>query len=1019
MTGWQYVDGSHTYRATAMVRQDDGSVLLVGAYDASSNVTRKVFTLAAGGTQYRAGEQGAATILSADASTYLVRQPTSTSHYPHATALVSTPTGVISYAWRTFADDGRATIVAHVRPTGGDFATLDVGDGSVIGDPIDLSTYSLGILSAAYRDGQVLLVAQLRRASGNARDTFRQYASDDGGHSFELVEEWSDTSGVGGHHPNVLADTAGFHFLWIDLADGKPYYCRVGSAYTSLFAASRTQVEDAVWADVASDDELVQSGSATVCQDETGTFYALGLVRSSNVDAHMRLSTDGGRTWIDPVDGVDVTGSKWYQPDDDATNGACPLGLSSLAANGQVIVGCRTSTTDLCLIHLGGYTSKPHPSAGFAGFDQRVWGFDLSYVPIVIPDAMDNWTLTASGSPSSTTSITDGALQITAPLTALGNQVRYEYDLGNLDPDRGCWVRYRVRTDDTVTGNGWEQIHFVDVVLADASGTDSRGFRLSSDKDTLRLYQRDDATTFTLLDTVSFTSGYMLEVIAATLDGVLMVWTRTWDPTYTDATVPEQMGSPTEREFVATNGSGYGLPDISSAFGAGTARLQFGSFHDAFDVAEFYELHFAGNTSAPPDVAEMMVPTYLPARAYSTQGTYLGDGVTLTMSGLAEAGDTWTVADAYDYGLEAVEDPSPRRTAKLTPDDASTDRTITWSLSSYHGASDVLGIAFIGSNVGVVGVEVQDASGTWTDFGDVQLAIGPLDASARGAYSVVSAGSDTTDMLFRDGEFDGAEFCADTEHGGSYGTTFRITNTYGGKWGTEASGSKPASLRLSTAGTSVSVAAPPTTWAGSYILPRDAVVLLSLQGILATGVRLTLHPTDDDQPWPLGNTWHLGRVLIGPVLPFPEDTSWGRILETTPNVDVATARDGTRRTRVNGPARRSVEFSWVDAIDTRGASQDTDDPTAHYLDPLGEPVGLERMTPWTVEAIQGWLNGAHQQCVYLPRIESLTEDATVLNRRHQLIFGRVVTPVRLESVQGDEGVDEVFRIPSLTIEEEV
>ena len=90
-------------------------------------------------------------------------------------------------------------------------------------------------------------------------------------------------------------------------------------------------------------------------------------------------------------------------------------------------------------------------------------------------------------------------------------------------------------------------------------------------------------------------------------------------------------------------------------------------------------------------------------------------------------------------------------------------------------------------------------------------------------------------------------------------------------------------------------------------------------------------------------------------------------------------------------------------------------------DGSAKPVGSPAETPYLMEGLVSVLNpdgGPARAVVYLPTIPKAGTTVT-LNRRHQMIAGRVTSPVQIESIQGDEGSDEVWRVASVTIEESV
>jgi hypothetical protein len=173
---------------------------------------------------------------------------------------------------------------------------------------------------------------------------------------------------------------------------------------------------------------------------------------------------------------------------------------------------------------------------------------------------------------------------------------------------------------------------------------------------------------------------------------------------------------------------------------------------------------------------------------------------------------------------------------------------------------------------------------------------------------------------------------------------------------------------------------------------------------------------------PVDDTYEIGVCRPCVVVVHPDDQDWGRTIVTEAQVDVSTLESGHRRTRRRGPPRRAVTFAWTDGIDTTRATSYDDDPDYLKADSGGDPVALVGMSPWQMEGLVPLLDGPDATVVYLPRIEAgppsgLTHSYYL--RRHESIYCRITSPVRLETVQGDENADEVIRIAVVTAEEEV
>jgi hypothetical protein len=134
-----------------------------------------------------------------------------------------------------------------------------------------------------------------------------------------------------------------------------------------------------------------------------------------------------------------------------------------------------------------------------------------------------------------------------------------------------------------------------------------------------------------------------------------------------------------------------------------------------------------------------------------------------------------------------------------------------------------------------------------------------------------------------------------------------------------------------------------------------------------------------------------------------------------------------RRSQVLGPTRRSVEFGWTDGTDLTQVRQQG--PADYVL--AASSGGTEAVaTPWdaplAMAGLVAELKGANTPVVYLPWVERKASGTTYTAAHPDLMmFGRVVSDVSVEVVQGEEWVEagaangEVVRTSSVRIEEEV
>ena len=164
----------------------------------------------------------------------------------------------------------------------------------------------------------------------------------------------------------------------------------------------------------------------------------------------------------------------------------------------------------------------------------------------------------------------------------------------------------------------------------------------------------------------------------------------------------------------------------------------------------------------------------------------------------------------------------------------------------------------------------------------------------------------------------------------------------------------------------------------------------------------------------------IGSCVIGPLLVFGTDYSWGRSTAYTPNQEITTARAGDRIVEELGPIRRTVQFAWAEGWDARpiGGASATDFDTISAGSSYG--VGV-RSDPFVMSGAMYRLRGAAEPTVYLPHIphDADNSGSEMIVGKDRQVYGRVVSPVTQTSILGDEEESEVITINQIVIEEEV
>ncbi len=427
-------------------------------------------------------------------------------------------------------------------------------------------------------------------------------------------------------------------------------------------------------------------------------------------------------------------------------------------------------------------------------------------------------------------------------------------------------------------------------------------------------------------------------------------------------------------------------------------------------------------TQAPADEANLGIPMHSwivgekrPGRPFSLLGAALDRDVELvsTGDGVTLPGDEWSVSIARSYDLARTVDVSPRRRWQEAAH-ASTPgtRVIAWSWNSAQPVSDVLGIALLDTTLIEYDLELHVPGTGWVSYGTIDTQYTGPDFTAGAADSAQL----TLGELVKRNELVGGWFV--TQAGAAASADQRLQHRVLAHNG--AGADAPIVLRLD--GTPAANSDPEAC----RLAPASHVVLVSMQGSPVNGARITIPAgTDDTAPRPANDVHRLGSVLIGGFVPFAQAYSWGRVVEQRTNADVTTLRGGSRRSVRRGPPRRRVDVAWPDGVDTLNAWEGAQAPAAVDFDPAvgASPVAHHGSTVADLAGLLREVDGAHRPVVYVAGVEVLDgtepQPLRVLRHRDRFVYGRLPDSIRFESVQGSETAGEVWRIATISIDEEV
>jgi len=894
--------------------------------------------------------------------------------------------------------DGATTYTISAWVSDDDGASWSLQAPTTIRSSFTTADYAPRRLRAAYSRGQVMMVLAVRSALATTiPDLMVQYASADGGVTFSEVDRTDGDSNnvhTGGAH-EVLGLTSGsFALLYCgsSYTEWGAYSAvlskRLASAWARMTRTTPTTVSELIRPSLALSvgNQLSDSTELAACVDESGACYAVTQDFLTPGETLMARSIDGA-TWTRVTDYVNAAfthataGFEWLYGSLTSWNGSLQL----VSAWDSSAWPYQLGTTQL-----GGYSTAtvPYWPVSDAAPD-RMLPCTLLWVPFWLP-ATAGWTRTVVGAPTDVLA-TNGTLTLT---TALGEAISYT-DNGTAWPAGadftvaavGEWIATSGRSELRVLG---------------ADGSASHGIRVRYTGTTVDVIDHYGGGT---LGTFTVTAGTKIHVRAT-------------------ITVS---GSPAATVYVGTSAGALSPVKPAVRVVNGAALTSGGAaassttvvWNQATQGASSWSMVAWGTRRDTSNPHAVTIPDTMPGRPFSPQPQLLDYGMSIrAVAGPAKVGDGWDVSNRYDYALSNVlasVAPSPRQTWRSTD---TTQQTLVWELDTT--AANVsplrgpLGALYLGNvNFRTATLSGRNSAGSWITLGTIDTSASSSGLRWVRAGTIVepdTSAATSAGYYWPYASLQGARFSFDT----STGPVRPIGASTEGNW-TNAAAKR---VRLLTTGSMTGVGSSGTAGA---ILHRSALLVWNTDADYSA-FRLVIPSQPNYEGY-----YEIGTMVLGHVAAFGRRYSWGRQLTTEANTALTTGRSGVRRSQVLGPTRRSVEFGWTDGTDLTQVRQQG--PADYVL--ATSSGGTEAVaTPWdaplAMAGLVAELKGADTPIVYLPWIERQASGTTYTAAHPDLmLFGRVVSDVSVEVVQGEEWIaagaanGEVVRTSSVRIEEEV
>ena len=939
-----------------------------------------------------------------------------------------------------FSDDSGASWSVYARSVLSGTTTIDGLSSQRDGINIAGTTgsgatgWDLRRCRAAYANGQILLMMHLVHHDSNRRrvgDFLLQWSSADLGATFTVVDEPTDLTATEdvayrGGAPVVRARDGLFHVAYVKVSDsnyaggGSASLINVGIQIDRLGAAVQQFTEvasgDSANPTIIDGGEVSQVG-ATLLYELTRPECALALLPEGLLAVYWRRPDDGtsgrevrcalcsdgvtfenwgssmysgnyGTVWdvdsgaTNPLDGAGAAGNVSNYPREFV---ACGQGARVAFVTSWVLNGTTADQT-LTALMLGGYHTQTLGATSSTAITRReaAVGWEHCWFGLHRPDYV-RWTRSTTASPTVTFSA-DGMQIVTGATDA---------DYYELTPEGNGLEGIRLRWTLSCAGsNTLGDYVAVRLLVRDGSNTLDVSIRYSSSA--ISVYDNHGASQLAS-ESVSMTSAQEFELTAAvgSSSGDLVLYRR-----------PASLQADNPWTTVADV-----APSLASS-AAAVHTVRFGTITAGITSAIWREFHLVRNNHTGvrhlSDVA-ITNPNGLTPVSLSGRWSELQPGAFVrAVDGPAAPGDAYSIPLSYSYGAERA---LPSVLASPSLGWRSTDETAQSLAVAFNAGTlgteesspvgDTWGIHLAGINWGAGTLEGYDqGTSSWVSITALDFTTG---ASFTRTGNVVELTSASLTQQVREGEWNGGWF----DLGG--GDRRRILHTRGGLL-TSTGGTvrRPRLVLDSIDGTEAA--------SGSgEVYPLQATVIVRNATSYA-GIRVSI----DAQSTPDGY-FTVGAIIAGPLVVFGTDYSWGRILEEQWNVEMNEARGGQRMPYQAGPPRRAVEFAWTDGIDV--TQIDSNDSDADYMLSTStggiEPVAYTRDVLYTVQGVLETLGGPLRPVVYLPAVAKGTPDSETLTGRSSAVYGRITSPIRLESILGDENTDEVWRLARMTIEEEV
>ena len=881
----------------------------------------------------------------------------------------------------------------------------------------------IGRIRAAYRDGEVIVLAHYQTAEIDRYDWVLQWAGPGLTTRLDLIGQFN-SSVQSWALPDVVATPEGFTVAYLHSGLGAQVV-RIGSAWQPITTGD---VSDFTFVEAThgfSEPDGFLSAALTgirglaLAYDPAGIVWMsiaaggdMSTVGTYGGRQYMFYSDDHGATWASAVQLVDGTllDGCWYSPEQYSTplNVAHPNAYGACWHRGSMLIAStfysRVDTSypeSVSVFQLGGRTdlTVPTDNDGFRMGDRCEWS-EL-FIPHDTPQDQ-GWTDFPAGT-NSCALAAGGYARFTTGNGAGATGARYFSSGGSVrsHPCGGTEFTMYVQSGDA--SEYAEVLHKEGGTVHEVVGV----VRIYLDK-----FEVVDGISGAVLATVNITPGILhtwrLGVEIGIDTGVgrsFQVWYRVEDDaterrwtrvgawTLTDGSTPL-----TGANWGHYTASGATTPLVSLWRWLATTP----GIHGYYGTTEWATLDQAGGDN----------PEILHGRPIGSEQQWAMDGFTIAgRRGPGLIGDEWLhpVSGVYDVARAfSLTVPSPRIHHRTVDDDISRgDVIIPWAVDADRpGVEDSESAPIMGLHIECNWrsgkLQYKQSAGAWTDYATIDNRV-LAGATYTRAGKAIKANSASSSVYLHADEVD--ELWTASWSGGGAPPTTSLRHLSGNDEGRWSNASTEPISRLYLESTETG----DPTGGGTLDLWSPHCTIL-VRGRLATAWRIVI-----DSNYPTADGDYRTKMLWGPVIPLAFPPSWQRGVSSLPGHERTELEGAIGVNVVRAPGRRELRMTWDVGVD---------ETNTHLPDALafvagdsggGKPAGArDAMARTLVRAVE---KQAGYPVVWMTWDVDGTSSQTILRASEQAM-GTIDGAPDIEVDKGEPGSTEVQRLATLALLEE-